>query len=204
MMYEKKFEYALFAAGFLIIGSIIFNYLGIFFIMLFNIPEEETAFLTSQALGTGLSIGLMSFFVGIFLAIAILIISRRSEGKKIFSVKKDPLIGVIGIGLGAVGSISMLVGVLVSILYSHGYIPTIMWPALGIFGITANLFEEREFSGLMLIIESLCLSLIVISPLLGIVYLGNVLEYALLCFGVILSMLGGILIFLGEFLKRLK
>ena len=199
MMYEKKFEYALFAAGFLIIGSIIFNYLGIFFIMLFNIPEEETAFLTSQALGTGLSIGLMSFFVGIFLAIAILIISRRSEGKKIFSVKKDPLVGVIGIGLGAVGSFSMLLGVIAAILYSHGYLPTIMWPALGIFGVVAYFFEEKELSGLMLITEGLSLSIIVISPLFGLVWSGEVIEYFLIIFGVIFATVGGLLIYIREF-----
>lgn len=199
MKYEKKFKNALFVAGFLIVGSIIFNYAGIFFIMLFTIPEEETAFLTRQALGTGLSIGLTSFFVGILLAIAILIISRRSEGKKIFSVKKDPLVEVIGIGLGTVGSICMLLGVIAAILYSHGYIPTIMWPALGIFGVVAYFFEEREFSGLMLIIEGLSLSIIVISPLLGYAWSGEVIEYFLILFGVIFVTLGGLLIYIREF-----
>ena len=167
--------------------------------MLFNIPEEETAFLTHQALSIGLGIGLMSFFVGILLTIAILIISRRSEGKKIFSVKKDPLFGVIGIGLGVVGSIFMLLGVIAAILYSYGYIPTIMWPTLGIFGVVVYFFEEREFSGLMLIIEGLSLSIIVISPLFGYGWSGEVIEYFLIIFGVIFATVGGLLIYIREF-----
>ena len=198
MKYEKKFENALFVAGFIIIGSIIFNYGGIFLFMFFS--TEPSYLIPWGALGFG--IALIAFFIGILLAIVVLIISRRSEGKKFFSIKKDPVVGVIGIGLGAVGSINILIGVIVSILYSNEYFPTIMWPALGIFGIITYFFEEKEFSGLMLIIESLCLNIIVISPLLGIKWLGEVIEYILLLFGVILSTLGGLLIFFGEFLKN--
>ncbi len=192
MEYEKKFEYALIFAGFLIVGSIGLNYLGFGVLVMFF---SDYSFIAYSAL----VIGIIIFFVGILLAIAILIISRRSEGKKIFSVKKDPLDGVIGIGLGLVGSISMMVGVIAAILYSHGYIATIMWPALGIFGVVAYFFEERGFCGLMLIMEGLLLSLIVISPLLGLAWSGEVFEYFLILFGVIFATLGGLLIYIREF-----